>query len=522
MTIYDIAKQAGVSASTVSRVINNKPGINAQTRKRVQKLLNENHYTPNEAARGLVMQSSKIIGILIEDLRIEHHTESAYVIEQEMTALGYTCITLSTGRKDEKKADYIRILEQRRVDGAILMGSMFETEAVKKSIEEHLPDIPVAIVNGYLDLPNVYGVLIDEERGVKDCAELMLKKGKKHLVMAVDSDTPSNRNKQKGYIRAMTEQGIAKKDILLYTAINKEFTNPRDVRAAGAKLTEQILTERPETDGIIYTTDLLAVGGLEAAKKMGCWQENDAYVPSPGDAILYDWQDNGIGDNTGNPDHVGTVIEIHKESGYMVIEEGNYSNAVKKRTLSINGKFIRGFITPKYDDNTVAAPGLSKDKDIKPTKEMIKVRHKLVYDITTRLESFSLNTVISAFMEHTNTLVAIAKKEGGVDRDTLDTLAVLLAPFAPHMAEEIWEELGNKESVFRAGWPKYDTEAMKDDEIEIPVQINGKTRAVIKISAEATKEEAIAAGKEAIADKLTGNIVKEIYVPKKIINIVQK
>ena len=266
MTIYDIAKQAGVSASTVSRVINNKPGINAQTRKRVQKLLNENHYTPNEAARGLVMQSSKIIGILIEDLRIEHHTESAYVIEQEMTALGYTCITLSTGRRDEKKADYIRILEQRRVDGAILMGSMFETEAVKKSIKEHLP---VAIVNGYLDLPNVYGILIDEERGVKDCAELMFKKGKKHLVMAVDSDTPSNRNKQKGYLRAMLEQGIAKEDIPFYTAVNKEFTNPRDVRAAGAKLTEQILTERPETDGIIYTTDLLAVGGLEAAKKMG-------------------------------------------------------------------------------------------------------------------------------------------------------------------------------------------------------------------------------------------------------------
>ena len=104
---------------------------------------------------------------------------------------------------------------------------------------------------------------------------------------------------------------------------------------------------------------------IEAAKKMGCWQENDAYVPSPGDAILYDWQDNGFGDNSGNPDHVGTVIEVHKESGYMVIEEGNYSNAVKKRTLSINGKFIRGFITPKYDYNTVAAPGLSKGKDIK-------------------------------------------------------------------------------------------------------------------------------------------------------------
>ena len=77
-------------------------------------------------------------------------------------------------------------------------------------------------------------------------------------------------------------------------------------------------------------------------------------------------------------------------------------------------------------------------------------------------------------------------------------------------------------TVFKAGWPTYDENEMKDDEIEIPVQINGKTKAVISISAEASKDEAIAAGKEAIADKLTGNVIKEIYVPKKIINIVMK
>ena len=74
----------------------------------------------------------------------------------------------------------------------------------------------------------------------------------------------------------------------------------------------------------------------------------------------------------------------------------------------------------------------------------------------------------------------------------------------------------------KAGWPTYDENEMKDDEIEIPVQINGKTKAVISISAEATKDEAIAAGKEAVADKLTGNVIKEIYVPKKIVNIVMK
>ena len=137
----------------------------------------------------------------------------------------------------------------------------------------------------------------------------------------------------------------------------------------------------------------------------------------------------------------------------------------------------------------------SKDADVKASKEMIKERHRLIYDVTTRLESFSLNTVISAFMEHNNKLIEIAKKEGGIDKETLSTMAVLLSPFAPHIAEELWEELGHTESVFKAGWPVYDKDAMKDDEIKVPVQINGKTKAVIEISADATKEEALEAGK---------------------------
>ena len=164
----------------------------------------------------------------------------------------------------------------------------------------------------------------------------------------------------------------------------------------------------------------------------------------------------------------------------------------------------------------------SKDKDIKATKEMIKLRHKMVYDITSRLESFSLNTVVSGFMEYNNKFIEVAKKEGGIDKETLETIAVLISPFAPHFAEEMWEQLGHNETVFKAGWPTYDENEMKDDEIEIPVQINGKTKAVISISAEATKDEAIAEGKEAVADKLTGNVIKEIYVPKKIVNIVMK
>ncbi len=164
----------------------------------------------------------------------------------------------------------------------------------------------------------------------------------------------------------------------------------------------------------------------------------------------------------------------------------------------------------------------NKDKDVKASKEMIKLRHKLVYDIEYRFNQFSLNTVISGFMEYNNKLIELARKEGGIDKETLKTFVILLAPFAPHIGEELWQQLGGTDSVFHAQWPECDEEAMKDDEIEVAVQINGKTRAVISISADSSKEDAIAAGREAVKEKMTGNVVKEIYVPGKIINIVCK
>ena len=163
----------------------------------------------------------------------------------------------------------------------------------------------------------------------------------------------------------------------------------------------------------------------------------------------------------------------------------------------------------------------NKDKDVAETDELVKVRHKLVYDITTRLNSFSLNTVVSGFMEYNNKLIELSKK-GGVDKTTLETYTILLAPFAPHIAEELWEQFGHTDSVFDQTWPEYDEDAMKDDEIEIPVQVNGKTRCTIFIPADADKDDVLAKAKDALGKKLTGTIRKEIYVPGRIVNIVAK
>ncbi|MGN0243959.1 MAG: leucine--tRNA ligase [Lachnospiraceae bacterium] len=163
----------------------------------------------------------------------------------------------------------------------------------------------------------------------------------------------------------------------------------------------------------------------------------------------------------------------------------------------------------------------NKDRDIVETKELIRIRHKMIHDITTRLESFSLNTVISGFMEYNNALSALSKKDG-VDKATLEAAVIMLAPFAPHIGEELWSELGHTDSVFHASWPAYDEECMKEDTVEIAVQVNGKTKTTVQVAPDADKEEALALAKEALTDKLTGSIVKEIYVPGRIINIVVK
>lgn len=91
---------------------------------------------------------------------------------------------------------------------------------------------------------------------------------------------------------------------------------------------------------------------IEGAKAKGIWVENDAYVPQGGDIILYDWQDSGIGDNTGNPDHVG-VVE-YTSGGIIHVIEGNNGEKVARRELPVNGRYIRGFIVPKYSNNTAS------------------------------------------------------------------------------------------------------------------------------------------------------------------------
>ena len=160
---------------------------------------------------------------------------------------------------------------------------------------------------------------------------------------------------------------------------------------------------------------------------------------------------------------------------------------------------------------------------VEETGEMERLRHRLARDTTARLESLSMNTAVSGFMEHTNTMQGILKREGGLGRQLLETLAVLLAPFAPHIAEETWERLGGAGSVFAQRWPEADESKLEGGLVEIALQIGGKLRGSMQIPPGASNDEALALAREALRDRLAGmDIVREIYVPGKIANFVTK
>ncbi|MBU5472679.1 leucine--tRNA ligase [Roseburia sp. MSJ-14] len=144
--------------------------------------------------------------------------------------------------------------------------------------------------------------------------------------------------------------------------------------------------------------------------------------------------------------------------------------------------------------------------------------HQLIKKVSSDYENLKYNTAIAALMSILNDF----SKAGKINRAEFKTFLVLLNPVAPHITEELWTACGYEGRLYQTAWPEYDEEKTKEDTVEIAVQLNGKTKTTVTIAVDADKDTAIAMGKEALGDKLTGNIIKEIYVPGKIINIVAK
>ncbi len=274
MTIYDIAALAGVSASTVSRVINKRPGIKAETRERVEKLLEEHSFSISDNARGLVNRSSMMIGILISDIRDQHYSGGAYLMIQEFLKAGYCSIILNSGDSPEERSNAIRICSRRRVDGVVMIGSSFSSEGVRRDIMRFLPDTPIVIENGSLDLDNVSSVLSDDARGADDAVVYLYGKGCRSFAYINANDTPSNRLKKEGFRRALERYSLK--------GVIEEASSDTLPDAEAAM---EHLLERFSPDALICSVDLVAAGAMRKAQSLGLRIPEDLAVFGSNDSI---------------------------------------------------------------------------------------------------------------------------------------------------------------------------------------------------------------------------------------------
>lgn len=175
-------------------------------------------------------------------------------------------------------------------------------------------------------------------------------------------------------------------------------------------------------------------------------------------------------------------------------------------------KGCRRFLERVWKLQDILVEGDEYSKDLEVTM------HQTIKKVSNDFENLKYNTAIAAMMSLINDFY----RKNAVTKGEFKTLLTLLNPVAPHITEEIWQAAGYEGYIYQTAWPEFDEDKTIEATIEIAVQINGKTRATLKISRDEAKDTVIAKAKETIAEKLTGNIVKEIYVPGRIVNIVIK
>ncbi|MEX2092384.1 MAG: class I tRNA ligase family protein, partial [Pirellulales bacterium] len=156
-----------------------------------------------------------------------------------------------------------------------------------------------------------------------------------------------------------------------------------------------------------------------------------------------------------------------------------------------------------------------------PTADENRVLHRTIEAVTADIDKLKFNTAIARMIEFTNHFTKLSERP----REVLEKFVLLLSPFAPHMAEELWQALGHAETLAYEPWPRFDPALAREDTIEIPVQVNGKLRSKVAVAADADAKtlEAAARADARVAELLVGKqIVKTVVVPGRLVNFVIK
>lgn len=250
MTIYDMAREAGVSIATISRVLNHKSAVSRKTCEKVEAVLKKYNYTPNPAARNLVVKKTASVAILADDIRDPYTSGVCREIEKQLHKNGYTAMLCNTGGETEGIGEYIKTALAHRMDAIFVVGM---TKRADEKISLAAETVPTIVINNLIDNEKVHCVICDESYGMMLAVSDLVSRGKKNILFIYDdlSDTYSIEKLTEGFEGGMEMCELSYED--------KMISCSRGFRG-GYACAEKLCTEKHEFDSVIFNTDTTAAG----------------------------------------------------------------------------------------------------------------------------------------------------------------------------------------------------------------------------------------------------------------------
>ncbi|OXM15814.1 catabolite control protein A [Paenibacillus herberti] len=271
VTIYDVAREAGVSMATVSRVVNNNPNVKPQTRKKVYEAIERLGYRPNAVARGLASKKTTTVGVVIPDISNSNFAEVARGIEDIANMYHYNIILCNADKRKDKEIRVINTLLEKQVDGLLFMGGAVTEEHVQAFKTANVPVVLCATTDEENKIPSVD---INHEEAAYDAVNVLLSQGHKDIAMISGTlQDPSNGYaRYYGFKRAMEEAGIPERE---------EFVRVGNYRyESGVEAMNYFLDQDKHPTAVFAATDEMAIGAIHAIQDKGLRVPEDISVIS--------------------------------------------------------------------------------------------------------------------------------------------------------------------------------------------------------------------------------------------------
>ncbi len=268
-TIFDVAKEAGVSKSTVSRVLNDKCDVNEKTRKKIQNVMEKLNYYPNSSARSLVTKKTHTIGLVVPDITDPFFLQFIKGAQDVGFTNNYNMMLVSSNWQVKDEWRYLKFLEEDRVDGVLIISGRNISDSYIEFLESE--KTPIVIVDRMLDKNIIPTVNVDNVNGAYITAKHLLENGHRKIAMVMGpSNMQAALNRSVGYRKAMKEYKIEVSEELIYEG---DFSEE-----SGYLATQKILKDWNDITAIFYSNDSMAIGGLRVFKEKGISVPDDLSI----------------------------------------------------------------------------------------------------------------------------------------------------------------------------------------------------------------------------------------------------